>query len=110
MRRVIAFGFITVLCGAAPLGFGARQQSNPELTAAIEAFLSARTAADSFSGVVAVARQGSVVYQRASGFADRDARRAIDLDTKLQTASATKMFTQIAIWQLIQAKQIALTD
>jgi CubicO group peptidase (beta-lactamase class C family) len=110
MRRVIAAGFIAVLCGAAPLGLGARQQSNTELAAAIDSFLSPRAAADSFSGVVAVARQGSVVYQRAAGFADRDAQRAIDLDTRLQTASATKMFTQIAIWQLIQARQIALAD
>ncbi|HZI29952.1 MAG TPA: serine hydrolase [Gemmatimonadaceae bacterium] len=110
MRRVIALGFTAVLCGAAPLRPGARQQSNTELAAAIESFVSARVAADSFSGVVAVARQGSLVYQRAAGSADRDAQHAIKLDTKLQTASATKMFTQIAIWQLIQARQIALTD
>ena len=110
MRRGIAPGFIAVLCGAAPLGLGARQHSNAELAAAIESFLSPRAAADSFSGVVAVARHGSVFYQRAAGLADRDARRPINLDTRLQTASATKMFTQIAIWQLIQAKHIVLTD
>jgi CubicO group peptidase (beta-lactamase class C family) len=110
MRRILALGFTAVLCGAAPLRLGVRQQSKSDLTAAIESFVSVRAAADSFSGVVAVVRQGSVVYQRAAGFADRDAQRTIDLHTKLQTASATKMFTQIAIWQLIQAKRIALTD
>lgn len=103
-RRGIAA--VLAIVNAAPC-FG---QGNRGLVASIDSFVQARIAADAFSGVVAVTRGGEVIYQRAAGLAERETQRAIDADTKLQIASATKMFTQIAIWQLIQAGKVSLTD
>ncbi|HEV8597800.1 MAG TPA: serine hydrolase domain-containing protein [Gemmatimonadales bacterium] len=75
-----------------------------------DSLVSARVAADSFSGVVLVARAGKLQYQRAAGLADRERGRVMQLNTQLQIASATKLFTQIAIRQLEQAGKLSLSD
>lgn len=80
------------------------------LSAALDAFVTQRVAADSFSGVVLVARHGLPVYARAVGIANRETGDPMRVDTKLQTASVTKLYTQIAIQQLVQAGKVQLTD
>lgn len=88
-------------------------QSPPErvdLKTAIDSFLERRIATDSFSGTIAVAKNGQVVYQRAAGVANRETGAPMKIDTKLQIASATKLFTQIAIRQLEQAGKLSLHD
>ncbi|HEV8613664.1 MAG TPA: serine hydrolase [Gemmatimonadales bacterium] len=87
-----------------------QQAQAPDLPKAADAFVSARVAADSFSGVVLVARQGKLIYQRAAGLADRERGTPMQLSTRLQIASTTKLFTQIAIRQLEQAGKLSLTD
>jgi CubicO group peptidase (beta-lactamase class C family) len=59
---------------------------------------------------VLVARKGNVLYRRASGVADRERNVPMTLDTKIQIASTTKLFTQIAIRQLEQAGKLSLAD
>lgn len=81
-----------------------------ELKAAIDSFLDRRIATDSFSGAVLVARNGRIAYQRAAGIADRQSGAPMTLDTRLQIASTTKLFTQIAIRQLEQAGKLSLSD
>jgi CubicO group peptidase (beta-lactamase class C family) len=70
----------------------------------------ARVALDSFSGVVRVVNRGRVVYERAAGLADREARSPMTPSTRLQIASMTKLFTQIAVRQLEQAGKLSLDD
>jgi CubicO group peptidase (beta-lactamase class C family) len=82
----------------------------PGLREKIDSFVTRRVAEDSFSGVVAVARNGTVMYERAAGIANRSRGTPMTLDTKLQIASITKIFTQVAILQLEQAGKLALTD
>jgi CubicO group peptidase (beta-lactamase class C family) len=81
-----------------------------DLPGLADAFVNARAAADSFSGVVLVARNGKIQYQRAAGLADRERNIAMQPDTRLQIASTTKLYTQIAIRQLEQAGRLSLTD
>jgi len=81
-----------------------------DLASAADAFVSARVAADSFSGTVLVARGGKAVYQRAAGLADREHGLTMQLGTRLQIASATKLYTHIAVRQLEQAGKLSLTD
>ncbi|MBA3341305.1 MAG: beta-lactamase family protein, partial [Gemmatimonadaceae bacterium] len=81
-----------------------------DLTASIDSFVQRRVASDSFSGVVMFTRNGVPVYQRAAGLADRDRGSAMTINTKLQIASTTKLFTQIAIRQLEQAGKLSLSD
>jgi CubicO group peptidase (beta-lactamase class C family) len=104
MRQLI------ILCAVAGAAQAQQPISNADLRARADSFVSERVAADAFSGAVLVARRGGVVYERAAGMADREAGTPIALDTKLQIASATKLFTHIAIRQLEQAGKLSLAD
>jgi CubicO group peptidase (beta-lactamase class C family) len=52
--------------------------------------------------VVLVAENGKLTYQRAAGFADREAARLVALDTPFRFASVTKPFTVMAALKLIE--------
>lgn len=56
--------------------------------------------AQNFSGVVLIARNGSAVVEKAYGMADREARKANNIETAFNVGSINKFFTQIAIRQL----------
>jgi D-alanyl-D-alanine carboxypeptidase len=57
-------------------------------------------AAQNFSGVVLIARNGTAVLEKSYGMADREARRANNIETAFNVGSINKFFTQIAIRQL----------
>jgi D-alanyl-D-alanine carboxypeptidase len=80
--------------------------------AAVVAGLARRAAeladADRFSGAWLVARDGRVLGQAAHGLADRDAKIANTLDTRLRFGSAGKMFTAVAVLQLVEAGKLSL--
>ena len=63
---------------------------------------------DDFSGSALVARRGRPVYQGAFGYADREQDRHNRMDTRFSLASAGKMFTTVAIGQLIDAGKLSL--
>lgn len=64
--------------------------------------------ADRFSGAYLVARDGRVLAQAAHGLADRDAKIANTLDTRFRFGSAGKMFTAVAVLQLVEAGKLSL--
>ena len=80
------------------------------LAARLDSVVRARVAADSFSGVVLVARGASPIYQTAAGMADRERGRPIGLDTRFSLGSVDKYFARIAIRQLEQAGKLRLSD
>lgn len=84
-------------------------QSN-DIVARIDSFVSARVQADAFSGAVLFADRSGIRYQRATGLADRERAVPITTDTRLQIASATKLYTHIAIRQLEQQGKLAMGD
>ncbi|HJQ35875.1 MAG TPA: serine hydrolase domain-containing protein [Thermoanaerobaculia bacterium] len=63
-----------------------------------------------FSGAVMIADAGRTIYSGAFGFADAEARRANTIDTPINLGSMNKMFTAIAILQLVERGRIALDD
>ena len=65
---------------------------------------------DEFSGVVLVARGGTPIFQKALGLADREQGIPNQLSTKFRIGSMNKMFTAVAILQLVQAGKLALSD
>jgi len=65
-------------------------------------------AADRFAGTVMVHRHGKLIYQSASGLADRSAKLPVTMDTKFRIGSANKMFTAIGVLQLVEKGRIAL--
>ncbi|HTV20289.1 MAG TPA: alpha/beta fold hydrolase [Polyangiaceae bacterium] len=77
-----------------------------ERAAAIDAWLARE--GDAFSGAVLVARGGVPIYQKAVGLADREHSRANTLGTRFRIASMTKMFTAVAVLQLVQAGKLRL--
>ncbi len=65
---------------------------------------------DLFSGVVLVARGDEVLYHKAFNFADAATKTPNRLDTRFNLASMDKMFTAVAIGQLVEQKKLSLDD
>lgn len=59
-----------------------------------------RAAADRFSGVLVVERDGRRLFEHAAGWADREARIPIAIDSKFAIASIGKAFTEVVVRQL----------
>jgi CubicO group peptidase (beta-lactamase class C family) len=65
---------------------------------------------DRVAGIVALVMQdGQVVYEKAFGWADKEAGRRMTTDTIFRIASQTKAVTSTAIMQLIEEGSIALS-
>jgi CubicO group peptidase (beta-lactamase class C family) len=60
-----------------------------------------------FSGVISIRRQGTLLYERAAGYADRSNKIANTLATRFGIASGTKFFTALAIGKLIDALKLS---
>ena len=69
-----------------------------------------RVDADAFSGVVLVAKGDSIVFHQAYGLAERSFGIPNRPDTKFNLGSMNKMFTAIAIAQLVEAGKLKFTD
>jgi CubicO group peptidase (beta-lactamase class C family) len=80
------------------------------LSAVLDPYLDARAAAGEFSGVVAIARDGRTVYEKAVGLADREAGIANATGTRFNVASIGKAFTRTAIAQLVAAGRLSFGD
>ncbi len=66
------------------------------------------TSADKFSGVVLIAKHGQPVFAHAYGLADREHHIPTTLDTRFGMASMEKMFTAVAILQLVKTGKLKL--
>lgn len=65
---------------------------------------------DTFSGTVLLAKDGEVVLQRAVGVANRDFNAPVNMDTKFNLGSMNKMFTAVAMMQLVENGKVSLED
>ncbi len=63
-----------------------------------------------FTGVVLVARDGNVLFQKAYGSANREHDVSNRVDTKFRIGSMTKAFTAMGIMILAERKQLHITD
>ena len=97
--------FVLAVLLAAPL---AGQTSDADLSNRVAKALDSLAALDQFSGVVFLAKNGAPVFERAYGMADREARRANDLETTFNLGSINKAFTATAIRQLAAAGKLVL--
>jgi CubicO group peptidase (beta-lactamase class C family) len=76
----------------------------------LDALLTKLTAEDRFSGVVLLAKDGQPFFQKAYGYADREKKIPNDLDTRFRLGSMNKMFTSVAIAQLVQQGKMSYSD
>jgi CubicO group peptidase (beta-lactamase class C family) len=65
---------------------------------------------DRFSGVVLISKGDRVVFQRAYGMAEKSFGVANRVDTKFNLGSMNKMFTAVAIAQLVEAGKLSFED
>jgi CubicO group peptidase (beta-lactamase class C family) len=79
-----------------------------ELARDLHRYLSQKARRGEFSGVVAVCQGDDVWFQRAYGWAGRAFRARNRLDTRFRVASVSKLFTAVAILQLVEDGRLAL--
>src|SRR4029450_3957071 len=77
---------------------------------ALEDFLREQAATDAFSGAVLVAKDGRPTLEEAYGLANREANEANNTDTRFNIGSVGKMFTAVAIAQLVEEGKLAFDD
>lgn len=84
--------------------------SQDALLHALEQRLDRDAAADRFAGTVLIARDGQPVFAHAYGFADREHKIPNTLQTRFRIGSMNKMFTAVAVLQLVQAGKVRLNE
>lgn len=82
----------------------------PALVTAVEARAAEYATQDQFAGAILLAHKGRVLMQKAYGEADRNTHKPNALDTQFRFGSMGKMFTAIAVMQLVQDGKIALDE
>lgn len=81
-----------------------------QAAADLESFVKKLAASDVFSGTVLFARNGNVLYKGAFGQANKDFGVPNTIDTKFNLGSMNKMFTGVAIAQLVEKGKLAFDD
>jgi CubicO group peptidase (beta-lactamase class C family) len=84
--------------------------SEAEALAALQATAAERAETDIFSGALLVARDGTVLLKEAWGLADREAGTPNTPDSRFRLGSMNKMFTAVAILQLVEGGVVRLDD
>jgi D-alanyl-D-alanine carboxypeptidase len=67
-------------------------------------------AEDRFSGALLVAKGDKVLLRQSCGLANRETKTPVSIDTQFRVGSLNKMFTAIAVLQLIESNKLALSD
>ncbi|MEP7157471.1 MAG: serine hydrolase domain-containing protein [Betaproteobacteria bacterium] len=93
-----------------PADLAPARLAEADAMAAIVKEVDAAARDDQFSGVVLIARNGKVIMEKAWGQADRASKVPVALDTQFRIGSMNKMFTSVAILQLIDAGKLSLDD
>jgi len=99
-----AFGFATRPRGAAPHG----KLRATQIVQQLNSYLAKLVAADMLSGAVLVAKHNKPIFEKAYGSSNSKAPNAVD--TKFDLASLTKMFTSVAIAQLVQQGKLSYAE
>jgi CubicO group peptidase (beta-lactamase class C family) len=102
-----AFGLALLVVTLSPAhGLSDRSQDQEDAPRQMNEFVSSRD----FSGVVLVARNGHVLFQKAYGMANREHEVPNKLGTKFRVASVTKQFTAMAVMILAERGKLDLND
>jgi len=111
MHRLLTFPLLALLaclCAIAPAQAAQRTTIDRQ---ALEALLTRQldeAQAAGFSGTVLVADGEGVLFERSVGMADAAAGTPVSADTRFNLASTGKLFTTVAVLQLVQAGKLDL--
>jgi CubicO group peptidase (beta-lactamase class C family) len=81
-----------------------------QITKEVDASLSELAAKDQFSGVLLLAKDGKILWEEAYGLADREAKIPNTVNTQFRLGSMNKMFTSVAVAQLVQQGKLKFSD
>lgn len=84
--------------------------TDSQMSSGLDVFVKKLAHADVFSGAVLVAKNGEVLLKQAYGDANKDFDAKNRVDTKFNLGSMNKMFTSIAIAQLVERGKVSLDD
>ena len=87
-----------------------RKLTDKEVGLELDAFVKKVASADVFSGTVLLAKDGVPIYQGAFGIANKDFDAPNRIDTKFNLGSMNKMFTAVAIAQLVEKGKLSFED
>lgn len=93
-----------------PAANSAKKLSEKEIVREMEVFMKKLAAADVFSGAVLLAKDGVPVYKGVFGMANKDFEAVNKIDTKFNLGSMNKMFTAVAIAQLVEKGKLSFED
>ena len=93
-----------------PAEFTVPHMSDAELIAALRKRVDESVAADKFAGAVLIMKDGKPIFTEAYGLADRERKIPNTVKTRFRIGSMNKMFTAVAILQLVQAGKLGLND
>ena len=83
----------------------------PERLTRIDAMLQSYVDRELIGGAVAlVLRDGRPAYQKAVGWADKEANRPMRMDTMFRIASQTKAITSVVVLTLVEEGKLSLSD
>lgn len=105
--RIAALAVLALFFASA---LSAGQASNPRSAQDLDRYLTAATNLGRFSGAVLVAQDGAVLFGKAYGFSDVEKQIPFSLDTQIEIASLSKMFTAMAILKLRDQGKLRLED
>lgn len=108
MRRL--FALLVLLVSSAAFAQAPLRMGEAEAIAALSQRAAELAREDKFSGQLLVARRGKILLEQSWGLADREAGKPVTADTRFRIGSMNKMFTTIAILQLVEAGKIGLSD
>jgi D-alanyl-D-alanine carboxypeptidase len=93
-----------------PANFSIPRLSEHDALREFESRLHSETVAGRFSGAVLVAKKDRVLFQRGFGMANLADKTTIHPKTRFCIGSMGKMFTAVAMLQLVQRNKVALSD
>lgn len=106
--KIVGMGFRNVAPPAELLP--AKRLTDSEIRTRLEKLMANLAANDGFSGVVYVAKDRRPIYRAAFGMASKAWNVPNRIDTKFNLASITKMFTAVAVAQLVERGKLSYSD
>ncbi|MFS4458563.1 serine hydrolase domain-containing protein [Bdellovibrio sp. HCB2-146] len=93
------------------LSWGLQTKANPELKHAVDTVIDQAIQNKKLVGtVILVARDGNIIYERAAGFKDREAKTVLQTNSIFRYASMTKSIVSMAALHLVDRGIITLDD
>jgi CubicO group peptidase (beta-lactamase class C family) len=105
--RVTWFGTVRPVPSDEP---PASRLPDDRIAASVDAYARRLADADAFGGVVLLAREGRPFLLRAYGQANRDFHVPNDPATRFNVGSVTKVFTAVAVLQLVERGRLSLDE